>query len=294
VTEPGEQQAAAMLSRLQQQYNLRLQLIRRFDLGDDGAYLVEDYAGRRLVFKWRPWQEGAAEASRLTARRLARMRKRACPVQAQVAEGRIGESVFELQEFAEGRPVDEITEDMLRQLIDIVLMERGMGLGAGGDWWEFLADGLFRDRSPLCRPSVLDGCTGAVERLLTRLRKQALYVTTPKQQLPNDVVHFDFGPANLLAANGRITAVLDWQACRDGDASYDLVTTDWDLVAWPKAESRVGEQLRHEISRTTAPGAALIYAAHTVLRNLTWSYGTEWEDHVVRSGHEFLDRWETG
>ncbi len=118
---------------------------------------------------------------------------------------------------------------------------------------------------------MLDGCTGPVERLLTRLREQALDATVPRQ-IPNDVVHFDFGPANLLTVDGRITAVLDWQGCRDGDASYDLVTTDWDLMAWPRAESEIGEQLRREIGRTTAPGAALVYAAHTVLRNLTWSH----------------------
>lgn len=94
-----ERQAIAMLSRLEQEYNLRLHLIRRFERGDDGAYLVEDYAGRRLVLKWRPWHEGAAEASRLTARRLARMRERGCPVPVEVAGGRIGESVFELQDI---------------------------------------------------------------------------------------------------------------------------------------------------------------------------------------------------
>ncbi|MEV4126893.1 aminoglycoside phosphotransferase family protein [Nocardia sp. NPDC049707] len=290
--ETGEQQAAAMLPRLEQEHGLRLHLIRRFERGDEGAYLVEDSAGRRLVLKRRPWHEDAAEASGPTARRLARMRQRGCPIPEEVAAGRVGESLFELQEFAEGSPVDELTEDTLRQLIDVVRTQRGAGLGAGWDWWEFLTDGLLRDRSPLCRPSVLDGCTGPAERLLTRLREQALDAAVP-QQIPNDVVHFDFGPANLLTVDGRITAVLDWQACRDGDASYDLVTTDWDLMAWPKAESEIGEQLRHEIGRTTAPGATLVYAAHTVLRNLTWSHGTEWEGHIVSSGHAFLDRWAT-
>ncbi len=53
-----------------------------------------------------------------------------------------GESLFELQEFAEGSPVDELTEDTLRPLIDVVRTQRGACLGAGWDWWEFLTDGI--------------------------------------------------------------------------------------------------------------------------------------------------------
>ncbi|MFI5781981.1 phosphotransferase [Nocardia sp. NPDC051570] len=288
--EVGERRVGEVLVLLARERGLRLDLVRPFERGDEGAFEVEDADGRRLVLKWRPWRQEAADAAAMTTDRMARMRRRGCPIPAEIASGRVDDIRFELQELVEGRAVDEITEDLLEQLIGVVDRQRGAGAHASADWWEFLCDGLFRDRTPLCRPSVLDGCTGPVERLLRRLRRAARDAR-PTHPAPNDVVHFDFGPANVLAEHGRLTAVLDWQSCRDGDAGYDLITTDWDLAAWPKATPRIRERLSREITRTTDPAAITLYAAHAVLRNLTWSYRTQWEDHIVHIGHTFLDRW---
>lgn len=52
-----------------------------------------------------------------------------------------------------------------------------------------------------------------------------------------------------------------------------------------------GSPVEEEIVRTTDRGARSVYAAHCVLRNLTWANGTEWSEHVVTTGHEFPDRW---
>lgn len=127
-------------------------------------------------------------------------------------------------------------------------------------------------------------------RVVFRLRALAAAVSLPGRA-PDDVVHFGFGPANVLVDGGRVAAVLDWWSCRTGDASYGLVTVDWDLAAWSKAEPGIRERLEEEIVRMTDRGAVVVYAAHCVLRNLTWASGTEWSEHIVSTGHEFLDRW---
>ncbi|MGW7603176.1 phosphotransferase [Streptomyces antimycoticus] len=292
VTVESSPGVAELLSVLAKERGLKLRLVRRFERGDEGAYEVVDPAGHTLVLKWVPWREDADKAAGATARRLERLRSHGCPIPAQAASGRVGDVLFELQELATGQPLEEVTEGLLDQLLGAVAAQRDAGLGTGTNWWDFLIDGLFRDHTPLCRPSVLDGCTGTVEQLLKRLRKVARDARPP-QRVPNDVVHFDFGPANVLAEGGRLTAILDWQSCRDGDAGYDLVTTDWDLAAWPKATPEVGERLAREITRTCDKSATAVYASHTVLRNLTWSYSTEWEEHIVHTGHAFLDRWAT-
>ncbi|MEV5778339.1 aminoglycoside phosphotransferase family protein [Streptomyces antimycoticus] len=293
VPRASEQGPGEVLSLLEHERGLRLHLVRRFERGDEGAYEVVDPHGRRLVLKWVPWREDTARAARMTARRLERLRGRGCLIPAVAASGRVGDVLFEAQEFADGRPVERVTDGLLGQMLGAVAAQRGAGLGEGADWWDFLVGGLFEDRTPLCRPSALDGCTEAVEQLVKRLRAVALGARPPEQTF-DDVVHFDFGPANVLADGEQLTAVLDWQSCRDGDAGYDLVTTDWDLAAWPKADPGVAERLANEIRRTTAPQSAAVYAAHTVLRNLTWSSGTEWEEHIVRTGHSFLDQWTAG
>ncbi|MEV6228005.1 aminoglycoside phosphotransferase family protein [Saccharopolyspora shandongensis] len=285
-----EREPAEVLSLLGREHDLRLRIVRQFERGDEGAYEVVNSDGQRMVLKWLPWGPEAEHAADVVEPALARLRDRGIPIPARVAAGRAGDLWFELQEFADGAPVEYVDNDLLDRLVEVVDVQRGVGLGTGKDWWEFIVDGLRHDRSPLCRPSALQGCTGAVAELVKRLRAAAHSAPLP-DRVPGDLVHFDFGPANVLVDAGRVTAVLDWQSCRDGDASYDLVTTDWDLATWPKSAPGVSDRLGETIIRTTHPGAVVVYAAHSVLRNLTWASGTEWEDHIVRAGHAFLDRW---
>jgi aminoglycoside phosphotransferase (APT) family kinase protein len=40
----------------------------------------------------------------------------------------------------------------------------------------------------------------------------------------DDAVHCDFQPANILASDGRITGVIDWDGPARGDCRLDLVT----------------------------------------------------------------------
>ncbi|ONI93011.1 hypothetical protein ALI22I_00660 [Saccharothrix sp. ALI-22-I] len=269
---------------------LALTLVGGFARGDEGAYEVTGPDGARLVLKWLPWGREARQAEEHVEPALARLRAAGCPIPRQVAAGRVGGLWFELQEYVAGSPVEHVDGVMLEQLIAVVDCGRGAGSGAGGDWWDFVLGGLVEDRSPLCRPSVLVGCGQPVSGLLSRLRASAAAAPLPGRA-PDDLVHFDFGPANVLVDGGRVVAVLDWRSCRTGDASYDLVTVDWDLAAWPKAEPGIRERLAEEIVRTTDRGALVVYAAHCVLRNLTWASGTEWSEHIVSTGHEFLDRW---
>jgi len=45
---------------------------------------------------------------------------------------------------------------------------------------------------------------------------------TPPRPLPLTIVHGDFNPANFLYANGRVTALIDWENARIGDPREDL------------------------------------------------------------------------
>ncbi|MFE9751280.1 phosphotransferase [Saccharothrix saharensis] len=279
-----------VIELLRRERGAALTLVGRFARGDEGAYEVIGADGARLVLKWLPWGREARHAEEHVEPALARLRAAGCPIPRQVAAGRVGGLWFELQEHVAGSPVEQVDGVTLEQLIAVVDRERGAGSGAGGDWWDLIVGGLVEDRSPLCRPSALVGCERPVSELLSRLRASAAAAPLPAR-VPDDLVHFDFGPANVLVDGGRVTAVLDWRSCRTGDASYDLVTVDWDLAAWPKAEPGVRDRLADEIHRTTDRGALVAYAAHCVLRNLTWADGTEWSEHIVTTGHEFLDRW---
>ncbi|WP_083751697.1 phosphotransferase [Saccharothrix sp. ALI-22-I] len=109
-------------------------------------------------------------------------------------------------------------DELVREVVELVRHERGLALTLVGRF----ARG--------CRPSVLVGCEQPVSGLVSRLRASAAAAPLP-ERAPDDLVHFDLGPANVLVDGGRVAAVLDWRSCRAGDASYDLVTVDWDLAA---------------------------------------------------------------
>jgi hygromycin-B 4-O-kinase len=52
-------------------------------------------------------------------------------------------------------------------------------------------------------------------------------------QCPDErrLVHGDWGSNNLLVADGRVTAVLDWENAATGDPLYDVATRFW--TTWP-------------------------------------------------------------
>lgn len=56
-----------------------------------------------------------------------------------------------------------------------------------------------------------------IERVLTWLRRNLV-----PDDRPCTIVHGDFGPHNLLAVDGTITALLDWEYAKPGDPAQDL------------------------------------------------------------------------
>lgn len=40
----------------------------------------------------------------------------------------------------------------------------------------------------------------------------------------DDIVHFDFTPANILVAAGEISGVIDWEGACRGDSVFDLAS----------------------------------------------------------------------
>jgi prepilin-type processing-associated H-X9-DG protein len=66
---------------------------------------------------------------------------------------------------------------------------------------------------------------------------------TPPRPLPLAVVHGDFNPANFLYADGRVTALFDWENARIGDPREDLgwmttmdILSNSNVMDHPRAE----------------------------------------------------------
>jgi Ser/Thr protein kinase RdoA (MazF antagonist) len=64
---------------------------------------------------------------------------------------------------------------------------------------------------------------GASPELLGRCR-DALARAEPELADPGDLVHWDYTTSNILAVDGEITGVVDWDGVCNGDRLFDLVT----------------------------------------------------------------------
>lgn len=108
---------------------------------------------------------------------------------------------------ANGQGMFQTWQDHLNQVRD---EEPGKFYGN----WHTLFDTTFLGRS------LFDGYFSRMARLLEGISP------------PRHLVHGGFGGTNVLAENGKVTAVLDWQDARFGDPLFDLAYMDfwvWDL-----------------------------------------------------------------
>ncbi len=86
-------------------------------------------------------------------------------------------------------------------------------------------------------------------------------------QIPNgDAVHGDFGPHNVLVANGRITGVVDCEAAGRGTRIYDLAH----LRRWVTSERMHGELERRSVAIAGA-GPYALFTAYRLLDGLVWT-----------------------
>lgn len=82
-------------------------------------------------------------------------------------------------------------------------------------------------------------------------------------------MHQDFHPGNLLAENGRITGVIDWDGAGRGDARFDLVTLRFGIHP-AGAERAVVARLDSLLDAMPAPVLRPAWA-HMSLRMTDWA-----------------------
>ncbi len=91
----------------------------------------------------------------------------------------------------------------------------------------------------------------------------------PDDLRARDIVHWDFHLGNLLAQNGRLSAVVDTDFCVVGDAAFDLVT-----LALSTSTVTCASRLRRELLRLALdplpPVRRTAYLGHLFIRFLDW------------------------
>ncbi|MGW1410631.1 phosphotransferase [Streptomyces sp. NPDC002403] len=198
--------------------------------GEVGAAYVRWPDGRRSVLKWRPdTRIEELRAGPLAVCEVLGARGYPCPSTELALQ--VDGAVVLVQELLPGTPVE---------FLDHHGLDRALALNASQA--ELLTE---HPRVPSMPLYLLDDGPGYClhEPLRRHSRRGAALeqrirsvgAGRPGRLAGHDVVHHDFHHGNLLAVDGTVTGVIDWDGAGRGDRRFDLVTLRFGLHATEQA-----------------------------------------------------------
>ncbi|WP_433169402.1 phosphotransferase [Kribbella sp. CA-247076] len=233
--------------------------------GEVGAAFVRWPDGRRSVLKWRP----GTRLEDLLAGPIAvseAVRAAGAPVPETQLAVQLGSAVATLQELLPGAPILQLDPHGLDQALALNDLQAGL-LAERPDIppLELFLQG---DGPGFC----LHGPLRAHDRRTARLDDRITAVGTqyPGPLSGDDAVHVDFHPRNLLAVDGRITGVIDWDGAGRGDRRLDLVTLRFGVHGDSPIDTTVVERL-DDVLDTFPDDVLRPLWAHMSLRMVDWA-----------------------
>nr|WP_238356655.1 phosphotransferase [Kribbella italica] len=183
--------------------------------GEVGAAFVRWEDGRRSVLKWRPGIR-LEELERGPLAVVDVLRESGYPAPRTELAVQVGTAVVTVQELMPGATVDQLTPELLDQVLALNELQAGRLAGSAVPSLPLY---LQTDGPGFCLHEPLkqrDARTAALERRIAAVEVETL--------VGDDAVHVDFHPGNLLQTDGRITGVIDWDGAGRGHRGFDLVT----------------------------------------------------------------------
>jgi hypothetical protein len=256
--------AEDMTRALFEQTRIRLSVAGPCAGGQVGTAYVRWPDGHMGVLKWRPH----ITVDELRSGPLAvadQLRTLGYPAPATELTAQIGHAVVMVQELLPGTKIDRLDVHHFDRVMEVHRIQAN-ALADRGDvpaYQLYLLDAGpgYCLHEPLRQFSRR---TAALERRISRCGAEH-----PRHLLGNDAVHGDFHPGNILAADGGITGVVDWDGAARGDHRFDLVVLRFGIHP-DRADREVVERLDSLLD--ALPEAILRPAwAHMSLRMTDWA-----------------------
>ncbi|TCC47566.1 aminoglycoside phosphotransferase family protein [Kribbella capetownensis] len=211
--------AARIAAELEEQTGVPLVVERLGAGGQVGAAVVRWPDGHRSILKWRPdVRLPDLEAGPLAVTEAARVAGLPAPRTELAVQ--LGTAIATVQELLPGAPIRRLDDHGLTQALDFNSLHAGLLR----DRPDVPAFELFLDHDGpgFC----LHGPLRAHNRRTARIDDWVREVGTAYPTLLEgvDAVHSDYHPGNLLAVDGTITGIIDWDGASRGDRRFDLVT----------------------------------------------------------------------
>ncbi|MFE7465350.1 phosphotransferase [Streptomyces sp. NPDC057499] len=235
--------------------------------GQVGAAYVRRADGRLSVLKWRP----GARLDELRAGPLAVcevLHERGYPCPATELALQVDGAVVLVQQLLPGAPPDALDHDGLDRALALNAAQAGLLAGRADIPQVHLH--LLEDGPGYCLHEPLRRHSARGAALEERIRSAG--AAHPPRLAGDDVVHQDFHHGNLLAVDGAVTGVIDWDGAGRGDHRFDLVTLRFGLHA-KDAEGQPQDVVRRLDSLLDALPEDVLRPswAHMSLRMTDWA-----------------------
>lgn len=241
--------------------------------GETGATEIRRSDDRRFVLKWeldpdnqRSRRKGAVLADQLRARA-------GWPAPRQQVID-VGSCLLVVQELMPGTNVDHLSHRLVDRLL--VLHEARLGMAPESDaagWAHDMIRLLVDGGNGYCLHGPLRDFDARSRRVIERIEGIGRSLD-PADLEGSDIVHGDLHPGNLLQSQGVLTAVVDMDFTRGGDAMFDLTMlaiSSLGVSADPGVRGRL-----FDLGVDALPDPRrLAYSANLLLRNLDWSIRKE-------------------
>jgi hypothetical protein len=240
--------------------------------GEVGAAYVRWADGHRSVLKWRP-QTTVEEMQAGSLAVVDVLRSVGYPAPATELAAQVGQAVVTVQELLPGNTVNLLDESTLDQALALNGLQAGLlaahrdipnvSLYLTGDGPGFCLHGPLRWHSRR---------TAKLESWISEVGAEHPYLLAG-----DDAMHLDFHPGNLLAVDGRLTGVIDWDGAARGDRRLDLVTLRFGAHPYPPHLDRASrfspavEDRLDEILDGFPPEVLRPLWAHMSLRMTDWT-----------------------
>lgn len=232
--------------------------------GQVGAAYVRWPDHHRSVLKWRPHAKIAdVRAGPLAVPEV--LRSAGYPAPATELAVQIGHAVVMVQELLPGTKIDHLDHLGLDQVLKLNRLQADR-LAGRPDIPQMKLH--LRDDGPgYCLHEPLRRHSRRSAALASRIA--AVAAGCPDRLGGNDAVHHDFHPGNMLAFDGLITGIVDWDGAARGDRRFDLVTLRFGI----HAKRPVADVVRRlDTVLDTFPEDILQPAwAHMSLRMVDWA-----------------------
>ncbi len=271
----------ALLETVASQLFTSLDVVARPLVGEQhSTYVVRDASGRHMVLKWHPngemiarWQWAQAVTDRL--------RDLGVPVPRYLAiGGALGGSYF-LQTLLPGAPLEALRLEQLPQIDAILACHIRQAPPGPRTWPDEVVRAVLHGGQGYCMHESLLAHSEETQALLAKC--QAL-VRAHQGSITScdDIVHFDFQPANMLFSGDTITGIVDWDGAPAGDVAFDWATLLF--YGYEDADLRTALWSR-ALAHASSPVLA-VYLPHLIVRQVDWSL----RRHALTVAERYISR----